>query len=265
MSVCVKASPEGRRFHRNTVYARLRVSTGVHVEHPPPSAGDVPHEDLGRKAVFCWGLGLRWVFSPRGHEKLRTLTNDTHYDGAGSTKPVIAQHLLGFGGMGFGVWVWGSGFERTNQKKMKKTQKKKKTKKKKIARRKNQKKRNERANTMCSTSANFDFGRFQFRPISISADFNFGRFQFRPISISANFNFGQFQFRPISISGQFQFRPISISANFNFGQFHFRPISFSANFIFGQFHFRPVRRARRRVGSRFVGPRRDGAPNGGGP
>ena len=47
--------------------------------------------------------------------------------------------------------------------------------------------------SVCSTSANFDFGQFRLRPISTSANFDFGQFRLRPISTSANFDFGQFR------------------------------------------------------------------------
>ena len=46
--VSVKASPaEGRRrLHTTRLMPAFRVSTGLHVEHRRPSAGDAPHEGL---------------------------------------------------------------------------------------------------------------------------------------------------------------------------------------------------------------------------
>ena len=59
--ISVKASPaEGRRrFHRNTAYARLLGSAGLHVQHRPPKGGDAPHEGLlkvERREFRCSGV-----------------------------------------------------------------------------------------------------------------------------------------------------------------------------------------------------------------
>ena len=60
--ISVKASPaEGRRrFHRkNSLCQAFRVSTGLHVEHRRPMAGDAPHEGLlkvERRGFKCLGV-----------------------------------------------------------------------------------------------------------------------------------------------------------------------------------------------------------------
>ena len=70
----MKASPaEGqRRLHTNTAYVRLSGSTGLHVEHRRPKAGDAPHEGLlkskggGLGVLGFGGLGVLGVFGVWG-------------------------------------------------------------------------------------------------------------------------------------------------------------------------------------------------------
>ena len=90
--------------------------------------------------------------------------------GPASLSPVEGGSSGGLWGSGFGVQgscFWGQK-QKQNKKKMKSKMRKKKVKKlfflkKKTRRRKKRnKKRRNRANTICSTSANFDFGQFDF-------------------------------------------------------------------------------------------------------
>ena len=83
----------GDAFTQTWLMPAFRVSTGLHVEHRRPLAGDAPHEGLlkvERRELWClgfrfwvWGLGVRgfWVYTHTAHTDTHTAPQHTTTQG----------------------------------------------------------------------------------------------------------------------------------------------------------------------------------------